>query len=492
MILLAPGWISIRRGLESVGLTSAILVVAALVVVQSLRDQRTGLAAAIVLLVGSIVFVNRGRGNLFVNHGWIPFAWIALCFSPEFRLTFRSALDTSVSSASAETLLQVGLYAVVAALVIRTRRLLIRKDPTPIRKGPLVAWPLLALLSTLWSPIPSFTLVRSLQLFVSIGLATVMVRIWLSSPSLAASLWRDTVRFFVRTVTFLTLLGFSTSSLSGFASGYRFAWPGTHPGVVAAFCATALVILVASGRSYLGVRLSGFVFRLLLFASAIYLSQTRAVLAALAVAIAVLIWWKGRTNLASRYIGAFYYVVAITLMGLAASDQVLRYLERGASLQENLSLTGRLPLWGIALDLIGDADRWLIGFGYGSGRVILPLHAEWAGTAHSSWIELLLSIGVLGPFLLAAGLFYVLRYAPSIGAIVSPRVVMGVIVLLAVTSLTGEQFALPGMGFTLLALMYVPVLVWRNASFPRARSGSLIYPRGHDERLSLPPQVVGS
>jgi O-antigen ligase len=471
---------------------AAIVVAAALLTIFTVRDNRTGLIMALALLVASLVFVDAGRRDFFVKLGWIPYAWIALCFSPELRFTFRSALDTSIASTGLETFAQVGIYALVALLVVRTRRLLVTADPRTIRKGPLAAWPLLALISTMWSPIPLFTLVRSLQLFAPIGLAIVMVRIWLSSPSLAASLWRDTLRFFVRTVTFLTLVGIATSSQSGIGTGYRFAWPGTHPGVVAVFCATALLILVASGRSYLGVRLSGFVFRVLLFASAIYLSQTRAVLAALAVAIAVLIWWKGRTNPASRYIGAFYYVVAVTLVSFAAWDQILRYLERGASLQENLSLTGRLPLWGMAIDLISDADRWLIGFGYGSGRVILPLHAEWAGTAHNSWIELLMSIGVVGPLLLAASLLFVLRHAPSIGSIASPPLALSVLALLTVTSLTGEQFALPGMGFTLLALMYVPVLVTRNVSLP-GTPGSQTYRRGGDARSRPRPYtVVGS
>jgi hypothetical protein len=462
MMALGQG-IVIRRELKSLGLSVAILVVAALVGVYTLRDEGTGLVIATAALVASIVLVDGGRRDLFVKHGWIPYAWVALALVTDFRFTFRSTLDNSVSAATLENFIQVGVYGLVAALVVRTRRVLVTADPRPIRKGPLLAWPLLALISTIWSPIPLFTLVRSLQLLVPIGLATVMVRVWLSSPDLAASLWRDTLRFFVGAVTFLTLLGFATGFATGSLIGTRFAWPGSHPGVVATYCATALLILVAAGRSYLGVRLSGFVFRLLLFASAIYLSQTRALIGALAAAMAVLIWGIGRTKPASRYIGSFYYVIAVALAVLAAREPILEYLARGATLRANLSLTGRIPLWEAAVSLIGDADRWLNGFGYGAARVILPLQAEWAGTAHSAWLELLLSIGVLGPLLLAASLVFLIRNLTRWRSMVDPHLSLSIIVLLLVTSVTGETFVFPGVGFVMLALLYAPVMAHRSS-----------------------------
>ena len=75
----------------------------------------------------------------------------------------------------------------------------------------------------------------------------------------------------------------------------------------------ALLLLIACGRSFLGFRLSGYVFRLLLFGAGLYLGETRAVIAALLVAIAVLLWWEGRTRPMARYLGIPYFAISACL-----------------------------------------------------------------------------------------------------------------------------------------------------------------------------------
>ena len=114
------------------------------------------------------------------------------------------------------------------------------------------------------------------------------------------------------------------------------------------------------------------------------------------------------------------------------------------------------PLWTKSFDLLSTTDRWLIGFGYGSPRVFLPTIASWAGTAHSSWMELLLGIGILGPILAAADILFVIWYAASRNALVPPSVTLSILTFLLVTSVTGEGLALPSASFAILALLHAP------------------------------------
>jgi hypothetical protein len=455
----SQGW-SARNALGSVAISAFILVISAIAGFFSLRDGSAVLGLSAALLITSIVLLDGGRRDFFTKYGWIPYAWIALSLVPDFHFTFRSTLDNSVSTVSLENFVQVGIYALVMGLVLSSRRLMVLEDPRPLRKGPLLAWPLAALASTLWSPIPLFSFVRALQLLVPIGLALFMVRIWLSSPGLGAAIWRDTLRLFVRVVTILVLIGLAT----GFWSE-RFAWPGTHPGVVAMYCAIAILILIARGRKFLGLRLSGYVFRLVVLVAAVYRADTRTAIIALAVAIAVLFWSVGRTKLSVRYLGVFYYVVAASLALLVARAELLRYLSRGATAATNASLTGRVPLWETAIQLLSEAHKWFTGFGYGAARVILPLHTNWnAGTAHSTWIELLFDIGVLGPLLVAAGFTFLFVQVSGRRAVADPALSLSLVVFLAVASITSDTLALPGLGFVTLALLYVPALAGWNAT----------------------------
>jgi len=151
----------------------------------------------------------------------------------------------------------------------------------------------------------------------------------------------------------------------------------------------------------------------------------------------------------------------------------MQYALRGGKIEGITSLNGRIPLWGEAIDLLSDANRWFIGFGYGSARVILPTVVDWAGTAHSSWVELLLSIGIAGPLLLATDVFFVIRHAASRYSIVSPSLTVSILALVVATSITGEGLAFAGLSFVLFALLHVPVLVERNSIDQRVSKGTV-------------------
>jgi hypothetical protein len=466
-------------GLVALGAAAGIL---------SLRYGTLALIFSGLVLAASFLLLKDGYENILSTHRWIPYAWVALCLAPEHHFTFHSTLDNSVSSATPENFVQVAVYMLVAALVLRSRRILVAQDPRRLRTGPLPAWPLIALLSTAWSLIPLFTFVRALQLFVPIGLALLMVRIWLWSPEAARAIWRDTLRLFVRVTTILILVGFAT----GFWREPRFTWPGAHPGVAAMYIGVALVILVAGGRAFLGLRPSGYVLRLGLFVATLYLGDTRGILAGVLVAFAVMLWLMARTKPLKSYLGMTYYAIAACFLLIAARPELIQYVLRGEAADSITQLNGRVPLWGLSIDVLVDAHKWLGGFGYGAARVILPQYVPWAGTAHSSWVEILLAIGVLGPLLLAADVLFVLRHALSRHCFVPPSMTVSILALLVVASITGEGLVLPGLAFVLLALLHVPVLAERNSvtlQLGGDASRESVGSQGHAHRATLDARV---
>jgi hypothetical protein len=421
-------------------------------------NQRWVTWAASVLPLGIVLLLWLTRIDVVTTFRWVPYAWVTLMVTPSFNFAWEwHGIDPSPSNLSPENIVQLFAYAGVAGMVLLSRRMLLDDHPVHLRKGPLILWPLMALASTVWSIVPLFSFVRAMQLLIIIGLALLMVRIWLASPQMATALWGQTFRLFIRVVTVLILIGLAV----GWEE--RFTWPGAHPGVAAIFTGVGFVILVAGGRSFLGLRRSGYLFCLGLFATVLYLGQTRSVLGGVVVAVAVSLWLEARTKPLKSYLGITYYATAIGLTVITFLPQLMDYVYRGQTTQTFESFSGRIPLWEFSIELVSDANRWLIGFGYGSAKLLLPESFSWAGTAHSTWVELFLAIGVLGPLLLAIDLLFVLRYAASRSSIVPPALTLSLLALLVIASITGEVMAFPGLGFVMLSLLHVPVLTQLNS-----------------------------
>jgi exopolysaccharide production protein ExoQ len=236
------------------------------------------------------------------------------------------------------------------------------------------------------------------------------------------------------------------------------------------------LILLAHGRSFLQLRVSSYYCRLLLFAVALYLGQTRGTLAALAVGIAVLLWYKGRTRPLARYLGLFYYGTGLLLVALAAPT-IEEYLRRGGSLEALRTLNGRLGLWEVSIGLVNEQSEWITGFGYGAARVILPARVEWAGTAHSSWVELLMGLGILGVLLAAADVVFLLRHLSRRGSFTSPAAGLSLLAFLLISSIVTESLVYPGLGFGMLVLLHAPVLARLTLRFA-SREGLVVGPNG--------------
>jgi hypothetical protein len=474
----------LRKAVRAAVSAAGVVAVGALAGLYTLKHQNLALILSGLILATSYLLLKDARENIFGTDRWIPFAWVELCLAPDHRFTFQSTLDNSVSSATPENFAQVAIYMLVAALVLHSRRLKIERDPRHLHTGPMLAWPVIALVSTIWSLVPLFSFVRALQLFVPIGLALLMARIWLTSPDAAVDIWVKTLRLFVRTVTILIIVGIAT----GFWREPRFTWPGAHSGVAAMYIGVGLLILLAGGRSLLNLRASGYVFRVALFATALYLGRTRGVEGAVVLALAVMFWWAARAKPLKSYLGLFYYAITISLVLVAFRPEIANYVLRGGTTGNLMSLSGRIPLWTDAIHLLGDGPRWFVGFGYGSARVLLPKLASWAGTAHNSWLELLLAIGILGPLLLAADVVFVLWRASSRASLAPPPLTLSILALLVVSSITGTGLVFPGLSYVMLAFLRAPVLAELNsAGHPLRTRGGAAPANAVASRVRRPP-----
>jgi O-antigen ligase len=238
--------------------------------------------------------------------------------------------------------------------------------------------------------------------------------------------------------------------------GGRFMWPwAQHPVAASAILGLALLILLAGGPALTGFSRPAFLLRVALFGTGLILGQTRGVLAALALGSLLALWLGGRRQILARYL-AVPLVIGAGIFGfLLAHASVIAYLSRGQSATTFTTLNGRVPLWHLALNSI--SGRWMTGFGYGAARVILFQRVDWAGEAHSAWIELLISTGMVGLALGALGLVYLglrlfrrmeLRFSAE------QRVAACVFAYMVIMSAIEAELVLPGFMFTAYALVY--------------------------------------
>jgi O-antigen/teichoic acid export membrane protein len=471
---------------------AAVLGLTAFVAVYSAQHTAQGVVFAGVVVIASILAmrwtaVRAGAAR------WIPMAWIALMLLGDHRFdTSRTPLDAAYGNVSPENILQIAVYAAIAAMIVHSRRVLIQADPREITKGPILLFPIFALISALWSPIQLFSVTRAAQLVIIASLALLTVRIWQSSEERGLSIWRDSLRSFVQAVTILSVIGLIVHPWLD----DRFTWPGTNSGNAATYMGAALLILIVGGRSFAPTPRWTYVLRLFLLTTAIYLARTRSVLGALLVAGLVLLWILGRETPIVRYLGIWYYVLGLTALLLAAQTQVLDYLARGEGSSAFTTLNSRIPLWELSIHDLSQAGRWIYGFGYGAARILLYPKVPWAGTAHNAWIEALLGVGIVGVLLLAVDVFFLLwRLGWTRDPDRSTRIALILLIYLLVVGGASETMVLPGIGFALLALIHVPALVQRR-KVPASRAVHLSAPvaatlvrDGRAATYRLPPGV---
>lgn len=285
-------------------------------------------------------------------------------------------------------------------------------------------WPLLALaalacLSTTWSVQPMVTLRRSASL-----LAATMIAIYLGerySIKAFARLLSQTLCFMI--IVVLVFYSVAPKYVIDY-SAYGGAWQGLspHKNSFGEYMAVtvALLVLVRFQRFYW----TRYVF-LLIAASLLLLSQSATAVVCGILSLAAIPLW--RLMRGERRLFVYLLLAPMFFFGICC---ILAFPEPFVQmLGRDTTLTGRTQLWGILLPVI--ANRPILGYGYdafwaGLKADVLSvwIAAGWlVPTAHNGYIELCLSLGVVGVFLFSY--IFVHAFRRAIEYVRSERGVMG-------------------------------------------------------------------
>jgi hypothetical protein len=213
-----------------------------------------------------------------------------------------------------------------------------------------------------------------------------------------------------------------------------------------------------------------------LFGWCLYLGHARTAFAGLAAAALFGYWFASKSRgWARRIAGAAAIAVVVLLIASSFGGAITQYLYRGQTQQTVLNLNGRLGLWTVALHQLHTPGQWLFGYGLSSSRVLLANNVAWAGDAHGAWVELVVSLGLLGVALgvaLVATLAVRLLRSASRGLLAS-RVLPVLFAYVVAMSPAATGFAAPGpepgVGFALLAFCYAATAALQPAP-SRARA----------------------
>lgn len=443
------------------------LLAAAVGVLTAVQPGAAAAVAAALVLGGVLLSAGTRSGPRDLDgrrFRWVVLAWVYVIVRPIGHFTAgRTSLTAVAGVPSLENLIDLTIHATIAVFALWS----LRSNRFSLRSSWLIfALPAVALISAAWSLAPSVTLGFSFELVAICLLATLTAAIYRTSPDLGASILRRALRGVVQVVALLCIIGLIFPHRGGLAAGVqpgdnRFTWPGEHPLVATAEIGFALLVIVFAAHGEAGFSRTSRVLLLTLFCVCLYLGQSRTPFAGLAAATMFGYWLyskdRGRLH---RLAGAGAIAAVVVLAAAEFGGPIAHYLYRGESQQQVFGLNGRLGLWTFAVHQLHSPTQWLFGYGLGATRVLLASSVAWAGDAHGAWIELLLSLGLLGVavaatvvVILAARLF---RTAPD--APLASRVIPILFVYTLAMSPAATGFAAPGpepgLGFALLAFCY--------------------------------------
>lgn len=246
----------------------------------------------------------------------------------------------------------------------------------------------------------------------------------------------------------------------------RYHWFSSHPIFTATTLGIGIVLLAATSlaspdplleyRSIRNMRM------LMMGAGGVLLLNTasRGPIVATLVALTVLVAFSPNARPRAQAVLAVGASLGLILAGLFEKQLSEAFL-RGQTSAQLMTLTGRTELFAYAWTLI--AERPVLGYGFLSGRSIFLERFPWAGHSHNAFIEIAISMGLVGLVLYAALLgrqAWQLRVAVqrscAQGAL-HAREALALLAFLLVLSVTGGGLALP-VGIETMILLVIAVV----------------------------------
>lgn len=261
----------------------------------------------------------------------------------------------------------------------------------------------LALLSTLWSPVPLYTAACAVGFTAYTVMGGLVARELTVDTVLSTLLWS---LFAFVALGFLAIPLFPEGTWSPPSvdeNFYRFHGFAVNPNGLGHHA--ALYMLIAIGcytRALIGRSLLGF--HLAIGSVAVALSGDRTIVFALLAALALVAL---RYLVLARWIGlALASLAALALFLNAAGLSLglhdgLGLLSRTGSIDEIMTLTGRTDIWSVAVDRL--LERPVLGWGFNGTEDLMTssMPKGFYGTAvnaHNMYLQLALSLGMVGLF----------------------------------------------------------------------------------------------
>ncbi len=395
--------------------------------------------------------------------GWIPAAWVAVSYASGIKLSGgRSARAALEGSLSRDNLFELAVYAAVGWAVLvawtKLRKRVFVKMSTGMKL--LLLYAIVALLSSLWSIVPIFTLARAIQVLIVALLAHVSVMVWTSGIRSRSADWNRIWLGFLGILVILTVFRFN------YGGAGRSQFEHVHPIVTAIYFGAAMVVLAAASldrtwpmkRVVRSAAVGGAFVATFLMLSTI----TRGIAVASFFGVAVVLA-TARTRQGRRRF--FLFAGALYGAGLAVAiywDHVRQFALRGGSAEQLATLNGRTQLLDLTLELV--AGRELQGLGFMAGRAAYLEVYPWAGGGHNYFVDVFLNLGLVGLLVGIALMSWLVWTAIGEHRSIRNPVVNLAVGLTAFVIVTGSAFegaSSPGFSLTLLALL-AAVLSYRR------------------------------
>jgi hypothetical protein len=470
--------------------TGVLVVLAAAVAAQALQLG----SFAPLLLGGALVAANVGLLGWRARRpyrtasdprwfvGPLAVAWLVVSLLPVHKLSHRGITESG-PAVDLESLLHVAVFAaaaVLALVVIRTFEPTLERTRPPVLLFLLPTW---TVSSGLWSATGAYAVVRGALLAAVAMLAWATMALGRSDRAALDAVVGTYVRWFVRLSVGLVALGvaFGPRYVSaGEANLERFTWMGAHPLAASVILSTAAVLVLVTPGPVLRLPAVLRAAAGAVLVVALVANHSRQTWAFLAVAVVLYLLLAGRGTPTLRLVGIPLLGAAGVATVLLRGPQVWEYLLRNEDSDQLSSGNGRLDLWAIGARALETPVDWLIGLGHGITRTVFVAEAPWARTAHSSFLNALVSLGLVGLGLLLAVLVLVARDVIA-GRLwrQSPHG-MALTLLLVVALLNGvvsDNLVIPNLNFALLNLVAAVAVVAREGSPPPATAPPAPAPR---------------
>ncbi len=405
-----------------------------------------------ILVVLALTHLAYSRPAAAVSAGCL----MVLIADTKFRIRDPKAQLTG--AVDGQIVLELALYGLIAViaftlLLCSTRRRVALRLPGLLLCG----YVGVCIASFTWSLAPAVTLVRSFQVLVLFAFTYAAVRVIGAEPT-GRALTVVCAAYVLVCVALVPVL----PQYQAYRMGGRFGWFYVHPIVAGTYAAVAALCVLSVGL----YSARGWRERLLWCPIWIYplplvtvllMTNSRGPLLAFVGGAGILLLKRLRPHTVT-VLGSLGFLVILGIVGstssvagvLDASDAddniVMRQILRGQNSTQFLGLSGRVELWQNALGPL--LQHPLTGYGYQGSRTVILNAAEWAGDAHSAYLQTLLDVGALGGvFLFSAFLLVVIGGFP--GQRRRSRwdevQVTAVIVFVLLNAITHESFAIVGL-----------------------------------------------